>query len=108
MATQPANLKHPRPESGLVGWAAAWSILERIENDRQREALSLIVRRLGVRGAAALEAAATQCMWLCGLGTYKPPRKALRPHEVAFIERRVREELAQQDPKLFPRMRKKP
>ena len=106
MATQPVNLKHPRPESGLVGWASAWAVLDRIENDRQREALSLIVRHLGVHGAPALEAAAHLSMWLCGLGLYQAPRKALKPADFEYIERRVREELAQQDPKLFPRMKK--
>lgn len=102
----PQNLKHKRPPSGLIGWAAAWTHLDRIESDRQREALAAIVRNLGVQGAPALEHAAQQAMWLCGLADYKTPRKALKGRECEYVERRVREELCKLDRKLFPRMQK--
>lgn len=103
----PATLKHPRPSSGLVGWAAGWEILDRIDNDRQREALTQLVRNVGVHGAPALEYAAGLASWLCGLRPDAPiPRKAIRSDEYQFIERRVREEIAKLDRKLFPRMRR--
>ncbi|HZA18948.1 MAG TPA: hypothetical protein VE645_19060 [Pseudonocardiaceae bacterium] len=106
MAARPLTLKHPRPASGLIGWAAAWTQLDHIESDRQREALTRIVRELGVQGALALEFAARQAMWLCGLADYKTPKKALKAHEQQYIERRVIEELRGLDRKLFPRMAK--
>jgi hypothetical protein len=102
----PANLKHPRPPSGLVGWAAAYALLDRVDNDTQRGLLVDIVRGLGVQGAPALEAAASLALWLTGNGEYRPPRRALRPADFAYVERRVREELAKCDRGTFPRLRK--
>jgi hypothetical protein len=101
----PANLKHPRPPSGLVGWAAAYALLDRVDNDTQRGLLVDIVRGLGVQGAPALEAAASHALWLCGLAMYRPPRKTLKSSELAYVERRVKEELRKCDAGTFKRMR---
>lgn len=106
MTATPKNLKHPRPPSGLDGWAAAYALLDRVANDTQRGLLVDIVRGLGVQGAPALEHAASTAMWLTGLAGYRPPRKALRPNEAGYVERRVREELAKCDRGTFERMRK--
>jgi hypothetical protein len=103
---QPQNLKHPRPPSGLTGWPAAWNVLDRIESDRQRDTLAWVVRGLGVQGPAALEHAARQCVWLCGLGGYAPPKRALTNGEVELVERRVREALSRVDAKQFPKLKK--
>lgn len=104
--SQPPSLKHARPECGLYGWAAAYALLDRVQSDVQREALCDLVRYLGVQGAPALEAAAGLALWLCGLGEYRTPRKTLKPADWAYVERRVREEVAGLDRKVFPRMRK--
>lgn len=102
----PATLKHPRPPSGLAGWAAAYALLDRIENDVQRGLLVDIVRGLGVQGAPALEHAAGLAMFTTGLAMYRPPRKSLKPAELAYVERRVKEELAKCDRGTFPRMKR--
>ena len=102
----PVNLKHTRPPSGLTGWAAGYALLDNIENDVQRGLLVDIVRGLGVQGAPALEHAASQAMFLTGLAMYRPPRRALKPAELAYVERRVREELAKCDRGTFPRMKR--
>ena len=107
MSTQPAALKHPRPDSGLPGWAAAWVVLDRIDSDTQRDILGTLVRRLGVHGAPAMEFAATTAVRLAGLGLYRPPRKALDQSTVAFIEQRVADELRRVDAKRFPLMDKR-
>jgi hypothetical protein len=102
----PANLKHVRPPCGIAGFAAAYALLDRIASDVQRGVLIDVVRGLGVQGAAAMEYAAAAAIWLSGCGEYRPPRKVLRPAEFAYIERRVREELAHCNRATFPRMRK--
>lgn len=106
MTATPANLKHVRPTSGLVGWASAYALLDRIENDTQRGLLVDVVRGLGVQGAPALEHAANLAMFTTGLAMYRPPRKALKPTELAYVERRVKEELAKCDRGTFPRMKR--
>jgi hypothetical protein len=106
MTATPANLKHVRPPSGLSGWAAAYVLLDKIQDDTQRGLLVDIVRGLGVQGAPALEAAAGLAMWLTGNGQYRPPRKALKVADWQYVERRVRQELAKCDRGTFPRMRK--
>jgi hypothetical protein len=105
--TQPKNLKHKRPPSGLRGFPAAWTHLDRVGSDHQREALTAIVRTLGVQGAPALDYAAWQCCFLTGVRKDPPvPKAALKPDERDLIERRVREELRGADRKLFPRLSK--
>ena len=108
MATTPARqkLKHKRPESGLRGWAAAYALLDRIEDDQQRDVLCRLVRGLGVQGAPALDAAAKVAMHRTGLLEYRGPREALDMHDYRFIERRVCEELAKLDPALFPKFKR--
>jgi hypothetical protein len=98
--------KPPRPRSGLDGWGTAWAQLAKIDSDRQRDTLATLVRNLGVQGAPALEYAAQQAMWLVGVAQYVAPRRALRNDAREYVERRVREELAKVDRKLFPRMSK--
>jgi hypothetical protein len=53
-----------------------------------------------------MEYGARMVMWLAGVGDHASPRKALREHERAYIERRVREELRGLDRKQFPKMHK--
>lgn len=104
---QPQNLKHHRPDSGLVGWAAAWGQLDRIESDRQRDTLTAIVRGLGVQGAPALDYAARCAMWLTGLRSDPPTARAvLGASDQEFVERRLRVELASVDAKQFPKLKK--
>lgn len=106
MATQPKNLKHDRPPSGLTGWAAAWSVLDKIEDKHQRESLAMLVRTLGVQGAPALKYAADYARWMTGTGDYVSPPGATKPEVVRYIERRVREELRLTfSDGRFPRMR---
>lgn len=105
MTATPANLKHVRPPSGLSGWGAAFALLDRIESDVERGLLVDVVRGLGVQGAPALEHAAATAMWLCGLAMYRPPRKTLKSSELAYVERRVKEELRKCDAGTFKRMR---
>jgi hypothetical protein len=104
--TGPQKLKHPRPPSGLVGWAAAWDRLHYIESDLKRNALSKLIRQLGVQGAPAMEYAARYAMWITKLSNDAPvARKALGQGVAQHIEKRVRQELAGTDHKLFGRLR---
>jgi hypothetical protein len=101
-----AKLKHPRPASGLKGWATAYVVLDRVDDDRQRAALSALVRGLGVQGAPALTYAAQLACWEAGLlKDYQSPKKALKQREVEYIQRRVREEMAALNG-VFPKARK--
>jgi hypothetical protein len=103
----PQGLKHPRPASGLKGWAAAWTVLDRVDDDAQRAVLSVLVRNLGVQGAPALTYAAQLACWEAGLlNDLKSPKEALRSHEVTYIQRRVREEMDALNG-TFPRARRK-
>jgi hypothetical protein len=105
--TQPKNLKHARPPSGLTGWAAAWSVLDKVDDKHQRESLALLVRNLGVQGAPALKYAADTARWMTGMADYVSPPAAVKRDVVAYIERRVREELRVTfSDGRFPRMRK--
>ena len=91
----------------MAGWPAAWTHLDRIESDAQREELGTLVRELGVQGPAALEYAARQAMFLTGLSKDPPtPKAALKPAELRHVERRVRDEVARLDRKRYPRMLK--
>lgn len=104
MATQPSNLKHPRPDCGLTGWAAAWGELDKVSNGSQRSALSAVVRGAGVRGAPALKYCAQLARYRTGLTPdYPTAPEKLKPHESALVESRVREGLAPfADKQLFP------
>lgn len=99
------NAKHKRPNSGLIGWAAAWSLLERIEDDTHRELLSRLVRTAGIHGAPALKHLTGRLRFLAGVGDYTPTPGQLSPDEAAHIERRAKELLAPHVA-VFPKMRK--
>lgn len=104
MPAQPLNLKHPRPDCGISGWAAAWSELDKISDDRQRTALSTLVRGAGFRGAPALRYCAELARYKTGL-TPSPPvtPEKLKRHEAELVESRVREGLVPYaDRKVFP------
>jgi hypothetical protein len=104
--TGPQKLKHSRPPSGLVGWAAAWDRLHYIESDLKRNALSKLIRELGVQGAPAMEYAARYAMWITKLSADAPvPRGALKQGVARHIEVRVREDLAKLPPELFGKLR---
>lgn len=110
MATQtsPKGLKHPMPFSSLTGWASAWRVLDKIDNDAQRDALGELVRTLGVQGATNLKYAADHVRRMTGLALYKAPAASVRSETVAYVERRVRDELMSEPErygKLFPLMR---
>jgi hypothetical protein len=102
MATQPKNLKHPRPDCSISGWAAAWSELDRVEDQAQREALATLVRKAGFRGAPALRYCAQLARYRAGLTPDYPsaPGK-LQGNEARLVESRVREGLAA-NAELFP------
>jgi hypothetical protein len=100
--------KHVPPRSGLTGWLTAYAVLDRVDDDRQRAALSALVRGLGVQGAPALTYAAQLACWEAGLlKDYQSPKKALKQREVEYIQRRVREEMAALNG-VFPKARRKP
>ena len=89
-----AKIVHKRPQSGLVGFAAAWAKLEHVSNDTYRNLLAELTRTSGFQGAPALTYMAVQLRWLAGVGDYAPPAKGLKPAEVHMIEARARELLA--------------
>lgn len=95
--------KHKRPDCVLTGWAAAWAILDRIDDKGQREALASLVRHAGLRGAPALKYCAQLARYNAGLTPDYPGQpEQLKPHEVALVESRVREGLEPYaDRKLF-------
>lgn len=106
--TGPKTLKHERPACGIIGFPAAYDLLDRVENEGQRLALCELVRRLGVQGAPAMHYAASQALWWTGLRTDPPvPKAALKARDRDHIERRVLDELAKYDRSLFPMMRKR-
>lgn len=100
----PSGPKHKRPDCPTLGWAAAWSELDKIDDSAQRVALSDLVRGAGVRGAPALKYCAQLARYNAGLTPEWPSRpEKLRPHECELVESRVREGLLPYaDRKLFP------
>lgn len=84
-------MKHKRPECGIVGWAAAWDLLDRMEHTSQRETLGQLVREAGIRGAPAMKHMAATLMYLAGVGPIVPPSRALKAREVEWIEARAKE-----------------
>jgi len=97
-----------RPRSGLVGWAAAWAVLERVRGAELRGLLSELTRSAGVRGAPGLEYMAASLRWYAGDGDAPVPRKALSGPEASFIQGRAQALLAAyaDDPRV-PRMRRR-
>ncbi len=95
-----------RPRSGLVGWAAAWAVLERVRDAELRDLLTELTRTAGVRGAPGLEYMAASLRWYAGAGEAPVPRMALSGPEASFIQGRAQNLLGAfvGDPRL-PRMR---
>lgn len=104
----PVAMKHPRPDCGITGWAAAWSILDRIDDDGQRNQLASLIRGAGFRGAPALRYCAQLARYLTGLSAdYPPTPEKLTLYEAELVRRRLHDVLATlPTPGVFPLMRK--
>lgn len=94
-----------RPPSGLRGWAAAWSVLERVERDDHREILSRLVREGGMQGTPALKYMALCLCCEAGLRLPEAAPAGLPTPHVELIDRRARELLAPHG-NMFPLRRK--
>jgi hypothetical protein len=99
------DARYPRPDCGILGWASAWSVLERVQDSAQRTALANMTRRGGVQGAPAMRYLASILRWHAGLGDYPSSSGALRPAETELIQRRAADLLRQEGTELFPLVR---
>lgn len=101
------KVRYKRPDSGLKGWAAAWTLLELIDDDQQRELLGRLVRSAGFQGAPALKYFAARLRYIAGIGDYPEVPGMLGAEVVAQMDRRV-VELLRPHGAVFPKMRDLP
>lgn len=101
---------YPVPKASLKNWRSAELVLERVQNDEQRDQLATLVKGLGVHGSAGLSYAAQTACWLSGAyGKTPEPRRTMKLSEAEWITGRVTVELRDliaTKPGLWPRAQK--
>jgi hypothetical protein len=80
-----------RPRSGLVGWAAAWTILERVRDEALRGLLADLAREAGVGTAPGLKYLAGLLRCYAGDADHPTPPLGLSTAEIGFIDVRARD-----------------
>lgn len=104
------TIRHERPNCVIPGWGAAWTHLERVNDDVQRNTLSHLVRTAGLQGAPAMGHLAALLRYYAGTRKEVPAApKGLHGDALALVERRAVEALRPYvDKATFPDMRRLP